>query len=269
MNRMKWPITGRQYIKGFFVVVLLLAVVRLVFPEVTGEDQVANGMTLANITDVTTADDRVCVPDSEAVASKKESTNNNKVGKHPIYSVPSFSRCFPDDNDVQMASAKRLGVSPVENRKDAERRMHELVLMDSSPYYHVDPLTSSIPYLVPEAALLLNDIGRAFFDSLQVKGIPLHRLIVTSVLRTSQDIRRLRRSNVNATENSCHLYGTTFDISYLRYQTVSPPDEQTRRMVRNDTLKWVLSEVLRDMRESGRCHVKYEQKQACFHATVR
>ena len=44
---------------------------------------------------------------------------------------------------------------------------------------------------------------------------------------------------------------------------------EPRRQVRNDTLKWVLAEVLRDMRESGRCYVKYEVKQGCFHITVR
>jgi prophage antirepressor-like protein len=34
-------------------------------------------------------------------------------------------------------------------------------------------------------------------------------------------------------------------------------------------LKWVLSEVLRDFREAGRCYVKYEVKQGCFHLTTR
>ena len=45
-------------------------------------------------------------------------------------------------------------------------------------------------------------------------------------------------------------------------------DGPRRRQVRNDTLKWVLSEVLRDMREQKRCLVKYEVKQGCFHITV-
>ena len=116
---------------------------------------------------------------------------------------------------------------------------------------------------------MLNDIGRAYYDSLQIKGIPLHQVIVTSVLRSRDDIRRLRGHNGNATENSCHLYGTTFDVCYNRYKTVSDPDGAQRRAVRNDTLKWVLSEVLRDMRESGRCYVKYEVKQGCFHITAR
>jgi len=39
--------------------------------------------------------------------------------------------------------------------------------------------------------------------------------------------------------------------------------------VRNDTLKWVLSEVLRDIRRDQRAYIKYEVKQGCFHMTVR
>ena len=160
-------------------------------------------------------------------------------------------------------------MEPVADRRDAEKRKKELVFVGASPYFHVDPLRSSIPYLVPRAAVLLNDIGRAYYDSLQIKGIPLHQMIVTSVLRTREDVKKLRGYNQNATENSCHLYGTTFDICYNRYKTVSPAEGRQRRAVRNDTLKWVLSEVLRDMRENKRCYVKYEVKQGCFHITVR
>lgn len=130
-------------------------------------------------------------------------------------------------------------------------------------------MNRSIPYLVPRAAVLLNDIGRAFFDSLQMKQVALHKVIVTSVLRTKDDVEKLRNYNKNATENSCHLYGTTFDICYNRYKTVQDPDGHKRRQVQNDTLKWVLSEVLNDMRRNGRCYVKYEVKQGCYHITVR
>ena len=167
-----------------------------------------------------------------------------------------------------MVSAKEWGVKPVRNRTDAEKRKAELVYIGSNPFFHVDKLNNSIPYLVPRASILLQDIGRNFFDSLQCKGIPLHKIIVTSVLRTTDDVARLRQRNSNATENSCHLYATTFDICYNRYKTVEAPGEQ-RRAVRNDTLKWVFSEVLQDMREANRCWIKYEVKQGCFHITVR
>lgn len=140
--------------------------------------------------------------------------------------------------------------------------------MGSNPYFHIDKLYSSIPYLVPRASVLLQDIGRNFFDSLQIKGIPLHKIIVTSVLRSKEDVKKLRGHNGNATENSCHLYGTTFDICYNRYKTVEDPDGPKRRVVRNDTLKWVLSEVLNDLRREKRCLIKYEVHQGCFHITV-
>ena len=188
---------------------------------------------------------------------------------HRIRSVPNYQTAFPDSQAVQIVAANRWGVRPVKNRDDAEARKKELVYVGESPYYHVDKLSSSIPYLVPRAAVLLQDIGQAFFDSLYVKGVPLHRFIVTSVLRTEEDVARLRRFNGNATEKSCHLYGTTFDICYNRYKTVEDPDGPRRREVRNDSLKYVLSEVLRDMREQGRCYIKYEVKQGCYHMTVR
>ena len=190
--------------------------------------------------------------------------------KNRIYSVPSFRQTFPDLQDVQIEAARQWGVSPVENRQEAEARKDELVYVGSNPYYSMDSrMNHSIPYLVPRASDLLQKISRNFLDSLAIKGIPLHTLIVTSVLRTEEDIRRLRKVNSNASAESCHRFGTTFDICYNRYKTVQHPDGPERRAVRNDSLKWVLSEVLRDVREDGLCYVKYEVRQGCFHITVR
>ena len=238
-------LTKKKYLQTYLAVTLVLAVVRwlvLAFSSPTMEDTPSTVQLL--------------------VAA-------NAQRPHRIYSVSSYDKAFPDSNAVQLQAANQWGVPPVKNRADAEARKKELVYVASSPYYHVDPLRQSIPYLVPRAAVLLQDIGQAFFDSLYIKGVPLHRLIVTSVLRTEEDVARLRRFNQNATENSCHLYGTTFDICYNRYETVEPPEGPRRRQVRDDTLKFVLSEVLRDMREQGRCYIKYEKKQSCFHMTVR
>lgn len=196
--------------------------------------------------------------------------NSGKPIKNRIYSVPGFRRTFPDLQDVQIEAARQWGVEPVEDRAEAERRKDELVYVGSNPYYTMDGRMSySIPYLVPRASNLLQKISRNFLDSLAIKGIPLHTLIVTSVLRTESDVRRLRAINGNASPESCHRYGTTFDICYNRYNTVQHPDGPERRAVGNDTLKWVLSEVLRDMREAEMCYIKYEVRQGCFHITVR
>lgn len=188
----------------------------------------------------------------------------------PIRSVQSYRASFPDLQDVQIIAARKWGVRPVRNRTQAERRKSELVYIGASPYYDLDKgMNSSIPYLVPHASQLLHDIGRNFLDSLYVKGVPLHKIIVSSVLRTEEDVMKLRRRNPNASEQSCHRFGTTIDICYNRYATVENPQGPQRRAVQNDTLKWVLSEVLRDLRMQGRCYIKYEVKQACFHITVR
>ena len=244
-------LTKKGYLLGFLAVVLLLACVRWIWPEVA----------VARTPSATSA--------SVSSHSEDHSFVNHKQTVHKIRSVSSYAEAFPDTNGLQLTAANRWGVTPVMNREDAESRKRELVYVGPNPYFHVDPLHSSIPYLVPRAAVLLQDIGQAFFDSLYVKGVPLHKVIVTSVLRSQEDVVKLRRRNGNATENSCHLYGTTFDICYNRYKTVENPDGPPRREVRNDTLKWVLSEVLRDMREQGRCYIKYEVKQGCFHMTVR
>ena len=87
-------------------------------------------------------------------------------------------------------------------------------------------------------------------------------------MRSKEDVVKLRGHNGNATQNSCHLYGTTFDVCYNRYKTVEAPNGPKRRQ-RNDTLKWVLSEVLNDVRNNNRCYIKYEVNQGCFHITVK
>jgi hypothetical protein len=190
--------------------------------------------------------------------------------KNKIYSVTSYENTFPDLQEVQIEAASKYGVPPIQNREEAEQKKKQLVYIGSSPYYKIDEaMNSSIPYLVPRAQVLLHDISRAFLDSLAIKGIPLHKIIVSSVLRTEEDVAKLRRHNGNASEQSCHRFGTTIDICYNRFETVSNPDEAPRRAVRSDSLKWVLSEVLRDFREAGRCYVKYEVKQGCFHLTTR
>ena len=243
-------LTKKRYLLGFATVVILLACVRWTFPKVASHASTARTASTASIASIA-------------------SHPSHSRGKHRIRSVASYTEAFPDTNAVQLMAARQWGVAPVKNRKDVESGKQELVYIGANPYYHVDPLYSSIPFLVPRAAVLLQDIGQAFMDSLYVKGVPLHKVIVTSVLRSQDDVAKLRRRNGNATENSCHLYGTTFDICYNRYKTVENPDGPHRRMVRNDTLKWVLSEVLRDFRQQQRCYIKYEVKQGCFHMTVR
>lgn len=280
MSDLSKIISKNQFLKGFVVVVVTLALVRCIFPSIAGPKTL--------VEEDATPEDSIATVSSDT--TKAVSQNTTKEGlhdtlhaltptaatlpvytdkKHPIMGVYNYKEAFPDSNDVQLTAALQYGISPLANRDELEQRKSEMVYVGSNPYFHLDNLKRSIPYLVPRAAVLLQDIGRSFYDSLYVKHVPLHQMIVTSVTRTTDDVEKLRGHNKNATENSCHLYGTTFDICYNRYVTVQPPQAPIRRAVQNDTLKWVLSEVLRDMRQQQRCYVKYEVKQGCFHITVR
>ena len=266
-------ISKNRYLQGFVVIVLLLALVRLVFPSVAEPRLAENekGQDSAEVDSLKgmKKDELSAAPDT-AMAGMASIffDKDGKEVKHRIFSVPHFGNTFPDQQDVQILAANQHGVAPVQNREEAEHSKGKLVYVGSNPFFYVDKLNNSIPYLVPKASVLLQDIGRAYFDSLQIKGIPLHKIIVTSILRTKDDVAKLRTRNGNATENSCHLYGTTFDICYNRYKQIQTKD-QPRRQVQNDTLKWVFSEVLRDFREKNRCYIKYEVHQGCFHITVR
>ena len=193
-------LSKNKFLKGFVAATLLLALVRLVFPSV------AQPLAHKSVAQADTA--VVDSIDTTAVERMKSSVffdSKGQVVKHRIFSVPHFGNTFPDQNDVQLLAANKYGVSPVQNREEAEHSKGKLVYVGSNPYFYVDKLNNSIPYLVPRASVLLQDIGKAYFDSLQIKGIPLHKIIVTSILRTKDDVAKLRTRNSNATENSCHL----------------------------------------------------------------
>ena len=203
--------------------------------------------------------------------NSKHSTLNTQLIEDTMVSYPgrtfSYKDKFRDLQSKQEQAARALGLAtPPLNRQEAAKMRSQLQLIKTNDHYIVDSLTHSIPYLVPAAAAELESIGREFADILQRNGLPHYRFYVTSVLRTKDDIKHLQKSgNINATTNSCHNYGTTFDLAYFRFNKVT----RTREYMHQDNLKLVLGQVLLNHQRAGKIYVKYEHKQACFHITVR
>ena len=179
----------------------------------------------------------------------------------------SYKDKFRDLQSKQEQAARAIGLStPPQNREQAAKMRSQLTQITTNDYYIVDSLTHSIPYLVPKAAAELESIGREFADILKRNNLPHYRFYVTSILRTKDDIKHLQKSgNINATTNSCHNYGTTFDLAYFRFDKVT----RTREYMHQDNLKLVLGQVLLNHQRAGKIYIKYEYKQACFHITVR
>ena len=205
-------------------------------------------------------------PPTEPPAPAPETGSYSIVpGERPYHYIGSFRRDFDDLNPVQLEAAQSLGITPAKCRDDL-LRIDRLVPLKETAGLKLDDLTHSVPLLVPEAARLAQEIGAAFRYQLEADGQPLYRLIVTSVTRTAEDMDKLRQRNGNASLNSTHCYGTTLDISWQRYDKVDPEDPRT---IEPEELKHLLARVLRAFHEDGRCYIKHERKQACFHITVR
>ena len=173
-------------------------------------------------------------------------------------------------NDMQMkqhAVASVIGLSrPPKDRDDAASMRKQLVEIKTNDNYIVDSLTHSVPFLIPSAKHELDSIGEEWADILKRNNLPHYRFYVTSVLRTQEDIKYLQKSgNINSVTQSCHCYGTTFDLAYMRYNKVT----RTRDYMHEDNLKLVLGQVLLNHQRAGKIFVKYEAKQSCFHVTVR
>lgn len=176
-----------------------------------------------------------------------------------------YERHFNDLQKKQKAAALKNGLPPFKSRAEIEakykklRRSGKLVQIESNSKYIVRDLTVSSPYVVPKVEELLDDIAEGFQEKTQSKS----RFVVTSVLRTEEDIAKLRKTNVNASSASCHCNATTIDISYVRFGA----DELKPR---NDyELRLALAQTLHELRKAGRCYVKIERKQYCYHITVR
>lgn len=174
---------------------------------------------------------------------------------------------FNDMHARQHSVASCIGLPrPPKDRDDAASMHKQLVEIKTNENYIVDSLTHSVPFLIPSAKRELDSIGAEWADILARNGLPHYRFYVTSVLRTQEDIKYLQRSgNINSVTQSCHCYGTTFDLAYMRYNKVT----RTRDYMHEDNLKLVLGQVLLNHQRAGKIYVKYEAKQSCFHITVR
>ena len=191
--------------------------------------------------------------------------------KHVEIKELDYATLFNDQNGVQLKSARKFGIKQtLKNRDEADDVKDSLVHIRNNNHYSIAKLTHSIPYLTEGAAGLLDMIGKNFLDSLESKGLNPNKIIVTSVLRTQEDIKKLQKfGNPNAVNNSAHCYATTFDITYARYDKIKFKNFRLCESVEPELLKKVLGEVLRDLRKQNKCYVKYEVRQRCFHITTR
>ena len=181
-------ITKKRYLQSFLIVTVVLAIVRLLFPSIANNRAAQTAVRQREAADsVGMRSDTAHAGQAVAVAQAGEAGNDTdkvvlegtylsklapsplpslrypagvspffksdgSLRHTPIYSVPGYQRTFEDQQDVQLVSASKWGIQPVQNRDEASRRKSGLVFVGSNPYVYIDKLHSSIPYLVPRAS---------------------------------------------------------------------------------------------------------------------
>jgi uncharacterized protein YcbK (DUF882 family) len=204
--------------------------------------------------------------EEEKNKSEKVADSDERKPYKPLTGKPrDYERAFNDMQDKQKAAAEKNGLATFQSRADVEskyaklRKEGKLTKISTNSNYIVRELTDSSPYVVPKMAKLLDDIARSFQEKTQSNV----QFVITSVLRTEEDIANLRKKNGNASSDSCHCNATTVDISYARFGQDGENEREDYH------LRLALAKTLHELREEGRCYVKLERKQYCYHITVR
>jgi hypothetical protein len=183
------------------------------------------------------------------------------------YRQKDFSRLLNDRIVDYSSEAKQKGIGPCRNNAELNRKISDgvLVRVKSGSLYIVDRMSYSYPAVTGDSKILLDEIARRFSEKTSEKGLPGSRFYITSMTRRPDFLKSLRRFNRNSSENSPHLYGNAFDISYKRFSV--------RKLFLTNCdkkfLKEALAEVIWQLRDEKRCWATYERMQNCFHVVSR
>jgi hypothetical protein len=183
------------------------------------------------------------------------------------YKQKDYSRKLNDRVVDYSSEAKRKGIKICKDDKELRKRISEgtLVKVRDTNGYIIDRLTFSSPHLTKDSKKLLDEISRRFREKVSEKGINGAKFIVTSMTRKTENIKSLKRYNRNSSENSPHLYGNAFDITYKRFEA--------RKWVLTNCdqkyLKDALGEVIWQLRAEKKCWATYERMQNCYHIVAR
>lgn len=178
-----------------------------------------------------------------------------------------FSRKLTDRITEYSDQAKLKGIKECRNESEIRKRISdgELFRIRSNGRYIIEPMSYSYPCLTKESKTLLDEIGKRFREKTAQTGLSRARFIVTSMTRTTDKMKGLRRNNQNVSVNSPHLNGNSFDISYIRFSCrklyLTSCDKRY--------MKEAIAQVIWELREENKCWATYERAQSCFHVVSR
>ena len=126
--------------------------------------------------------------------------------------------------------------------------------IESNDFYIVRNFNHSQPLLLPKAVSFLDKLSISYQQKCTENNKQYVPFEITSATRSKKSIRDLRKKNKNAIEDSPHLRGKTFDISYAAFT------------VNESQLKLFIT-ALSELKSQNECFVKFERN-GCLHITV-
>jgi hypothetical protein len=178
-----------------------------------------------------------------------------------------YSRKLNDRITDYSYQSRLTGIEKCSDAYDIGKRISsgQLFRVRSGRRYKVENMAYSYPYLTRDSKKLLAEIGKRFKQKVNRDGLMGSRFIITSMTRTSDNAKGLGKTNTNASDNSPHLNGNAFDISYARFSF--------RKLYVTECDKWymkeALAEVIWQLKEEKKCWATYERNQGCFHVVFR
>lgn len=178
-----------------------------------------------------------------------------------------YSRKLNDRIVDYAVQARLTGINKCSDANDIGKRIFagKLIKVKGGRGYEIENMAYSYPYLTRDSKKLLNEIGKRFRKKVKKDGLMGSRFIVTSMTRTSEKITGLGKTNMNVSDNSPHLNGNAFDISYAHFSLI--------KLYVTECDKWYMKEALAEviwrLKEERKCWATYEKNQGCFHVVSR
>lgn len=183
-----------------------------------------------------------------------------KLEKPAIRVIPPIPEgIITKEYDKHLFAGESNGFGLIESESHFEKLIAEqkLVLVNHGAGYEVMKLTHSHPYITPYSKVVLEELGLAFQTQTNTDSF----FTITSVTRTPEQQKNLRKRNRNATSGeSSHSYGVSFDISYIRFNG---------KKGGNNAAQKELEKILNEFQKSDKILYIKEKRQSCYHITVR
>ncbi len=192
---------------------------------------------------------------------------------------------------AHLKAAKKYGTPSVRNDDDIKKleARGKLIKLESDPelFYYFYNVREKYRYLTPMAARGLEIVTQRLQENLQRIGdLPVVKIAISSATRPRDYQKGLTKRNINASIESTHYYGTSFDIffddfyisfpePYTDNSTSKKLQEQFKRrfgFLIGDALRRqfhsILMETLIQLQDEGILYAILERKQHCYHVTI-